>query len=221
MNLSKGRYIGLLHLLIFIFGILSVVYVIEKPDYLKHIYGHEINVYSGAFFQLLMVLTYGLITYYVYPILRSFNLSLSNQYLGFRMINLAFHLIGIVLLLLFVFLSRIYQIGINTTYLEILGEFLRHLRDLLNHVGTMLAYITGSTIMNMILYQYKLVPRWICIMGYVGCALTLISTLLFMFNLIPLVSPLYMALNAPLATQELIFALYLITKGFNVNLPDN
>jgi hypothetical protein len=64
-----------------------------------------------------------------------------------------------------------------------------------------------------LLYQTKLVPRWLTGWGIVGTAVTIVASCLFMFSSIDLITSVYM--NLPLALQEMVFAGWLIVKGVN------
>ena len=67
---------------------------------------------------------------------------------------------------------------------------------------------------NCILYQTKLIPRWLSVSGLIGSALSISASLLFMIRFIGLDAT-YMMLNIPIAFQQLVLAIWLIIKGFN------
>jgi hypothetical protein len=60
-----------------------------------------------------------------------------------------------------------------------------------------------------LLYQSKLIPRWLSGWGLIGAILVLAVGLLAMFGLD------LGFLWAPLAVQEMVLAVWLIVKGFN------
>jgi hypothetical protein len=59
------------------------------------------------------------------------------------------------------------------------------------------------------LYQSKLVPRWLSVWGLVGAALV------FLYGMIALFGPDPGLLAILIALQEMVFAVWLIVKGFN------
>jgi hypothetical protein len=61
-----------------------------------------------------------------------------------------------------------------------------------------------------LLYQSRLVPRWLSTWGLVGAALSIVPSLGGMFGLSSLG-----VLSAPLFLQEMVMAVWLIAKGFN------
>jgi predicted Abi (CAAX) family protease len=75
----------------------------------------------------------------------------------------------------------------------------------------------GSLTLNYLLYQSKLVPRFLSVWGLIGAALVLLYGLLNLFSLDPLnmLSSILTILTLPIAAQEMVFAVWLIVKGFN------
>jgi len=82
---------GVLYFLGLIAGMLSVVPVIDLPDYLVQISAHVGQVTSGAFFQFLMMAAYVGMAITLYPILQKHNESLALGYVGFRPAHLRLH----------------------------------------------------------------------------------------------------------------------------------
>jgi hypothetical protein len=68
-----------------------------------------------------------------------------------------------------------------------------------------------------IFYQSKLIPRWLSGLGIIGGILWLAGTLLTMFGFIDLYSTFQVVLFLPIALQEMILAVWLIVKGFQVS----
>lgn len=70
-------------------------------------------------------------------------------------------------------------------------------------------------------FQIRLVPRWISFWGLAGIGLTMVANFLVLFGLIKNFSTLQVVLNLPIAVQEMVFAVWLIAKGFDQNIIDN
>ena len=66
-----------------------------------------------------------------------------------------------------------------------------------------------------LLYRQRLVPRWLAAWGLLGTVAAMTASFLFMFRLIDLFTSVY--INLPLALFEVVFAVWLIAKGFNTN----
>lgn len=210
---------GMLYFLGIIAGVLSVVPVIDLPDYLVQISANARQVTSGAFFQFLMMVAYVGMAVALYPILKSHNQSLALGYVGFRLVAAAFIVIGVILLLLLLTLSQEFvKAGApGSSHFQTIGEILRTGRDLVNHVGMTLVLSMGGILFYLLLYQTELVPRWLAGWGLVGTAVTIVASFLFMFRVVGLTTSVYMAL--PLALQEIAFAVWLIAKGIHPVLP--
>ena len=80
---------GALYFLGLIAGLLSVVPVIDRPDYLVQIAAHAGQVVTGAFFQFLMMAAYVGMAITLYPLLQKQNASLALGYVGFRLVAAA------------------------------------------------------------------------------------------------------------------------------------
>ena len=217
MNTNRKTAIlaGALYFLGLIEGMLSVVPVIDLPDYLTQISAHVGQVTSGAFFQFLMIASYVGMAITLYPLLQKHNERLALGFVGFRLVAAAFIVIGVILLLLLLTLSQEYvKAGApNPSHFQTIGELLRTGRDLINHVGMILVLSMGGLLLYYLLYQTKLVPRWLSSWGLAGTAVTIAASCLFMFRIIDLTISVFM--DIPLVLQEVVFAIWLIVKGVN------
>lgn len=214
---KTARIAGVLIIIGMVAGILSIVSVIEDTDYLIKVSANENQVLIGAFFQFIMIPAYIGFALSLYPILRKYNEGLALGFVGFRIIAGMFHLIGVIILPLFLILSQEFiKAGApDSSYFQTLGGLLRAGRDLVNHVAMILALSLGGLMFFYVLYQSKLVPRWLSGWGFVGTTLTILASLLLLFRLIDVITPIYLVLNLPLALQEMVLAVWLIVKGFN------
>ena len=70
-------------------------------------------------------------------------------------------------------------------------------------------FALGALMFYVVLYQARLVPRWLSVWGLVGAVLYIVAPLGSMFD----VSLGF--LMAPLAVQEMVMAVWLIAKGFD------
>ncbi len=209
--------LGVLLLCGILFGILSSVPALENPDYLTKLSTTKTQVLIAVFFQAAMAVVYVLIAAMLYPIVKKYNEDLATGYFGFRIIGAGFLFVGICTLLLLLWLSQSFATAdqINSSYVQTTGELIRRGRDFLNHIGMILPWSIGGLILYYCLYQMKLIPQWLSIWGFVGSAVTLLSTLLLMLTIIEMATPIYFIMNTPTALFELILAVFLMVKGFN------
>ena len=66
------------------------------------------------------------------------------------------------------------------------------------------------------LYQSRLIPRWLSVWGLVGAALSLVNYLPQFFGIDSIE-----ILFVPIAVQEMVFAVWLIVKGLNSSASDS
>ncbi|MFZ6028910.1 MAG: DUF4386 domain-containing protein [Chloroflexota bacterium] len=219
---TQGKHTFLAGILFFIgmvAGIFSVVPAVEGPAYLVEVAAQQNQVLLGAFFQLLMVPAYLGFALVLYPLLSEHNQALTLGFAAFRMIAAVFLLVGVILLPLFIILSEAFlQAGTPAaSHFQTIGGLLRAGRDLVNHVAMIVALNLGDLLFFVVLYQTRLVPRWLAGWGLTGVSLTLLASLLILFRLTDVITPAYMLLNMPLAFQGIVLALWLIIKGFDVS----
>jgi hypothetical protein len=66
-----------------------------------------------------------------------------------------------------------------------------------------------------LLYQSKLIPRWISAWGVFAILLSIAANFLIMFRLQSASSTIDTVMHLPLFVQEMVMAVWLIVKGFN------
>lgn len=152
---------------------------------------------------------------FIYPVLKKHIESLAIAYVGFRTLENALYIVSVVALLALVTLSQQFIAGgVNAPY-EPLISMITALRDWSLAIGTVLLAGVGSVTLNYVLYKSKLIPIWLSLWGLIGAALLILYGL---FGIVTthtgLNSPLTI-LAAPIAVQEMVFAVWLIFKGFN------
>jgi len=75
-------------------------------------------------------------------------------------------------------------------------------------------FAVPALIFYYLLYQSKLIPKWLSIWGIVASALLILVNVLEMINMIPQLEILYL----PIVLNELVLAMWLIIKGFNPSM---
>ena len=103
------------------------------------------------------------------------------------------------------------------SYFQTLGTLIRSTADWINPISAMV-FCLGALMFYYVLYQSKLIPRWLSGWGFLGAILYLVANLINMFN--PQLMPLSLdsglgILMVPLFLQEMFMAVWLIVKGFN------
>lgn len=216
-NKKTSIVAGILIIIGMIAGMLSVVPSVENPDYLTEVAANQNQVLAGAFFQFTLLPIYIGFALILYPIIRKYNKSLAIGFVCFKTIAGVFQLIGVLVVLLILLLSQdfIKSTPPDLLYFQTLGNVLKSGRDLVNHVGMMLATGLGNLILFYIFYKTKLIPRWLSSWGFIGNILAMLASFLILFNLIDVITSYFVVLTVPLVLQEIVLAIWLIVKGFN------
>ena len=186
---------------------------IYDANYLTAVSANETQVLTGVLLLLTMTAAIVLIPIMMFPILRKYNEGLALGYVGARIFEGFFSAVNVLSILSILSLSREFVNAASpvTSYFQTSGALLLAGFDW----GSVLLdfpFTIGALVFNYLLYKSKLIPRWLSVLGLIGAALWLSTVPLRMFSLFP--SSLEI-LALPIAAQEMIFAAWLIAKGFN------
>jgi len=72
----------------------------------------------------------------------------------------------------------------------------------------------NGVLLGSLLYQSRLVPRWLPTLGFIGAALLAVSWLAVFLGIIEALSPIAALAALPIAVWELSLGLYLTFRGF-------
>ena len=149
--------------------------------------------------------------------MKKYNGALALGAVGFRVVENVFVLIGTLSLLSLLTLSQefIAAGAPGASSFQTLGTLLLAVRDWQLHVISGLAFSLGALMYYAILYKSKLIPRWLSGWGVLGAVLSLAATVLASFTHDFGMESVNTYLNVPIGLQEMVFAVWLIVKGFN------
>jgi hypothetical protein len=188
---------------------------LDTPDYLVNVSEHENQVIVAVIFELILAVSVLAIGFMMFPILKGHIESLALGYVVIRLTEAIFIMVASISLLSLLTLSQEYAAGASdAAYYQASGALLLALRDWAFVFGTLIFLGLGGLALYYILYQSKLIPRWLSGWGLIGATLILLTGLLGFFGLSP-ESTTTTILAAPIAVQEMVFAVWLIVKGFN------
>ena len=199
-------------------GILSTVLcnpVLHAPDYLARVSSSENTVILGGLLEFLMGAACAGIALSMYAVLRKYNKGLAIGSVGFGIIEGLLFMLAAISLFLFVPLSQeITKAGpADPPYFQTLGHLLKAGYVSADNLAG-IAFALGALMYYYIFYRSGLIPRWLSIWGLASVTLCLLESLLAMFHLAgPTVQS---VLIAPLGLEEIVLALWLILKGFNL-----
>jgi hypothetical protein len=180
------------------------------PDFLAQISINETQVIIGGLIELVYALAVIGIIVTLHPILKLQHPGLSLGFSSLRFMEAICVMIHSIILFCMISLSGVLA-GTNSIDLQLLGELLLAARDWLFLVGSGIIWSISAIILNALLYQNQLLPRWVSAWGLIGAALSLIAYSLQFFG-IYLSELLYL----PIGLQEMVFAGWLIAKGLNI-----
>ncbi|MCX9009814.1 MAG: DUF4386 domain-containing protein [Candidatus Methanoperedens sp.] len=223
-NRKTAIIVGVLYIIATVAGIISIVFGpnLDAPDYLANLSANEKQVLIGGLFEFTMAVLIVGISIYLYPILQKYNEALALGYVVFRTIEVVFFTVGAISLLTLLTLSQEFVIAgaPDTSYFQTLGTLLLAVREWGGGVFSTIVFSLSALILNYILYRSKLIPRWLSGWGLIGATLYLGSGFLPLFGHDPR-STIYLLMEAPLALQEMVLAVWLIVKGFNPSAIDS
>jgi len=211
---------GILYILGTVAGILSLVFtspVIEEPDYLTQISINSNRIITGTLFVLIMGLALVMVPVVIYPVLKKFNEVLAVGYIVFRgALEGVTYLILVIGWLSLPLISQGYVMAgaVNASYFQSLGDLVLEVHDQIGNVLT-IVFILGALMFYYVLFQSKLVPRWVSGWGLLAAIPYFVSGVLGLFATLSPMSSTQMVLVLPLAVQEMVLAIWLIVKGFN------
>ena len=163
-----------------------------------------------------MGLSLAMIPVIMFPILKRKNEALAVGYIIFRgALETLAYIAGVVCWLLLVVVARQYADSGATVAVHFpsLGILLVNARDRFDGILS-IVFSLGGLMFYYVLYQAKLIPRWISVWGFIGLALYFASGMLMMFDLItPTINDALQICHNEL--QEMVLAVWLIAKGFN------
>lgn len=198
----------------------SLVISINSPNYLNYLAGNPVQIITAALLEFIWAATGAGITIGLYPLLKKHNEALALGSVSFRVVEGVFVLIGTLSLLSLLTLSQ-ESIATGTSGAassQTLGTLLLALRDWQLHVISGLAFSLGALMYYVILYRANLIPRWLSGWGALGAILSLTATVLASFARDFGMESVHTYLSIPIGLNELVFAAWLIVKGFNQDM---
>lgn len=212
--------VGVLYIVGTVAGILSLVFtgpILESPDYLTQVSTNPSKIVVGALFVLTMGLALAMIPVMMFPILKRYNEALAVGYVVVRGALEAVTYLALAigwLSLPLISQEHVKASAADASSFQSLGDLVLGAHDQIGHVLA-IVFILGALMFNSVLYQSKLVPRWLSGWGLLAAIPYLVTGVLGLLTLLSPMSTIQMVLVLPMAVQEMVLAVWLIVKGFN------
>lgn len=209
---------GVLYIIGTVAGILSLALsapVRDGQDLLTSVAANANQVRIATLLVLLMGLSLAMVPIVLYPILRRYNEVLAIGYVVFRG---ALETVGCfvtpVIWISLLALGQLYtQAGDSAAAgFQAQGALLLK-AGALSSLGA-IVFCLGALMFYAVLYQSRLVPRWISVWGLAAVIPYLAAESLALFALLDPLSATASLLHIPMALQEMVLAVWLIVKGF-------
>jgi hypothetical protein len=194
--------------------------LLQGADALQAITAHENQWLLGTLLILVMGLPLAMVPAVLFPILKKENEVLAIGAMLFRGVLEA---ICYLLLVLSMLLLLSAGQAASTAMPAEMGAY-RQMGALLLAAGDWLELLTavvfsiGSLMLNLLFYRMRIIPRWLSGWGLIGSVMYFATPMVSMFSAghpaMSLDNPMGFLLG-PLAIEEMVFAVWVIVKGFN------
>ena len=207
--------VGVLFIIATAAPMVSIAFIgsIYDADYLTAISANESQVLIGVLLLLSMTAAIVSIPIMMFPILKRHNEQLALGYVGARIFEGFFSAVNVINILSLLSVSREFvnaesavATQLQTSGTLILAQF--------NWCSILLdfPFTISALVINYLLYKSKLIPQWLSVLGLIGGTLWLATTPFRMFGAFP---PSLEIFALIIMVQEMVFAVWLIVKGFN------
>lgn len=214
-NRRTATIVGVLYIIGTVAGVGALVLggrILNAPNLLKMVAAEPSQIGLVGFLVLVMGLPLAMVPAMMFPILKRQNEALAVGYVIFRgaLEALTYFALAMCWLLVIVVAQQYAVSGAAVaSQLSSLGPLLLKAREPILWVQD-IVFGVGGLMFYYLLYQTRLIPRWISGWGFVGATAYMATGLIAMFtgtHLVPLLMP--------LALQEMVMAVWLIAKGFS------
>ena len=217
-NRKTAISVGVLFIIATVAGLLGsglTGSIVGDPDYLVQIAANKNLIVMGALLAFIAATGSAGIAISLYPVLRKHNEGLALGSVGFRLVEGVCYIVGALGLLSLLSLGQEYGSAgpqAASTF-QVLGTLISAIRNWAGFVFGVIAFCLGAAMYYYVMYRSRLIPRWLSAWGLAGLALVFSLALLIAFGEKP--SGMVMLLAVPIGLQEMVFAVWLIVKGFN------
>ena len=218
-NRNTAITVGVLYIVGTVTGILSVVCtqpIFTAPDILSQISAQPNRLVAGALFVLTMGLSLAMVPVLLYPILKKSHPVLALGYVIFRgALETTVYLMLVSCWLFLLVFGQEYAAGAaNAPFLQMLSTVLLKGHAAISNL-LIIVFSLDALMLYTMLYQTRLVPRWIPVWGFIAILMHFSTAFLALFGIVEGgVTPVTGLIDFPIFLQEMVMAAWLIAKGF-------
>ncbi|SDE67834.1 protein of unknown function [Paenibacillus sp. UNCCL117] len=217
---TASRLTGVLFIMAAIAAIVGVILykpLLNDSEYLIQGAAHANQVVLGAIMELILVVSAVGTATVMFPLLKKYHRTIAIWHVCFRFMEAVVITIGIISVLSLLTLSQNYAAAgaPDIASYQVSGILLKATHDWTFMLGPNFFLGINTMMYSYIFFKFKLVPRFIPVLGMTGSVLILLAALLEMFGVIDQVSMWGGILALPIFANEMILAVWLIARGFN------
>ena len=220
----QARKISIAVGVLFIIGTVSGVFsagvlvpVLDVQNDLSNVASAGNEVILGVFLLMVMSVALIAIAVVIFPILKKQSEAIAVGYVAARILEVTPFIIGIFVLLAF---SKVSQDFVSagapagSMFLGLAGS-LNAIFNWTAVIGGQIIFSLTAVVLNYSFFKSRIVPRWISVWGLLGAPLMLASGVIDVagFEASQVIT---IGFVVPLALNEMVLAIWLIVKGFNV-----
>lgn len=204
---------------LFSVGQVAHVSILGDPNYLELVGPAAGRIVAGTLVEFVGVLAIPLTAVFLVPVLKLYSEALALSYVTIRTLE------AIPLLLVEGAIFATTDVGQQalgaggTVDWPTVGATIQALRETTFFMSVGLVFPVGCVLVNVMLLKTRLVPKWIAVWGIVAALLLASGSISGRFGLLADLPPAAVEAVAagPVAAQEMVFALWLIVKGFDAD----
>lgn len=188
---------------------------LDGPDYVAGAASLGDSLALGALLLMGMGLALAFIPIVLFPILRATSQRLAVAYVVLRgaLETMTTMLVAASWFVLFQLATDSGEAA-GAAALNSAGEAVYRMGDTVGTLGS-IVFVTGAAVFYGVLWRARLVPRWLSGWGLIALAPYAAVALLALFGTVDVFSSSAVAMQAPLAVQEMVLAAWLIIRGFS------
>lgn len=213
-NRKTSLAAGVLYLLTFVsIPTLALYRSIHEPNYILGS-GPETEVIVGGILEIIVGLACIGTAVVLYPILKKQNEGMALGLVGSRILEAGTIFAGVMFLLTVVTLR---QTGAGTEAL-VTSHTLVTMYDRMFLIGQSFMPAINDILLGLLLYQSRLVPRGLALIGIIGGPVLIAGDILVLFGLMGQHDPSTALFAVPVALFEFSLGIYLTVKGFRPSM---
>ena len=213
-NKRIAKIVGILFITATITSSLSIWItepVIEATNLLEAFSDKSSQIAVAGLLMLVDAISVAFIAILLFPILKKKSESLALGYVGMRIMEGILFAAYVAVLLTVLFISKEYSASNvqEVSNFKPIGQSFLILAEWTFDIGLGIVFAISAMILNYLLFRFALVPRWLSAWGFLGALVTMTIVLLKFYDI-----QVTEALDFIIGIQEMVFAVWLIVKGF-------